>query len=216
MILLWGIFIVQKFETLLITKNKKTWLNLKLVTNFDAVFINVKHTNMTFPNVILVTTVTCAALMAGLFYSYSCSVVLALRSLPDTNYIMAMQSINKAIQNPIFFIGFLGTLLLLPFNTYLNYSQPIPVKFWLFLAATILYLLGVFCVTVFGNIPLNNALEKFNLLNASGEAIKLQRTSFEERWNNLNTIRTFASILSLILLIIGCINSDKSQLAFSK
>lgn len=171
---------------------------------------------MTFSNVILVTTVTCTALMAGLFYSYSCSVVLGLRSLPDANYIMAMQSINRAIQNPIFFIGFLGTLLLLPLNTYMNYSQPLQVKFWLFLSATILYFLGVFCVTAFGNIPLNNTLEKFNLLNASNETIKSQRAAFEGRWNNLNTIRTFASVLSLILLIIGCINFDKSQLDFSK
>ncbi len=167
---------------------------------------------MTISNVILVLTATCTALMAGLFYSYSCSVVLGLRLLTDAEYISAMQSINKAIQNPIFFLSFFGTLLLLPASTYLNYLQPLAVRFWLLLTATILYFTGVFGVTVFGNIPLNNALEKFNLLNASKEAISLQRTIFEARWNNLNTVRTISSIASLVVVIIACIYSDKSHL----
>jgi uncharacterized membrane protein len=35
------------------------------------------------------------------------------------------------------------------------------------LAATVIYLIGVFGVTVFGNVPLNNTLERFNLDSAS-------------------------------------------------
>ena len=171
---------------------------------------------MTTSNVILVLTTTCTALMAGLFYSYSYSVVPGLKSVNDAAYIASMQSINGAIQNPVFFTGFFGTLLLLPVSAYLNYSQHPPLRFWLLLAAAIIYLTGVFGVTVVGNIPLNNALEKFNLLNASKDAISLQRTLFERPWNNLNTIRTISSILSLVLLIIACINSGKSDLAFSK
>jgi uncharacterized membrane protein len=171
---------------------------------------------MPVSNVILALTATCSALMAGLFYSYSCSVVLGLALLPDSEYIAAMQSINKAIQNPVFFSCFLGTLLLLPVSAYLNYFHPIPLQFWLLFTAAILYLVGVVGVTAFGNIPLNNALEKFNLLNASKEDINLQRTIFETRWNNLNTIRTISSILSLALVIITCIYPDKSHLTTSK
>lgn len=165
---------------------------------------------MTISNIILVITATCTALMAGLFYSYSCSVMLGLKSLPDAQFISTMQFINRAIQNPIFFIGFLGTLVLLPVTTYLNYHLPLSPRFWMFLAASILYFAGVFCVTVFGNIPLNDALDKFNLLNASGDAVRLQRANFEARWNSLNTIRTVSSILSVIFVIIGCINSEKN------
>jgi uncharacterized membrane protein len=154
--------------------------------------------------------------MAGLFYSYSCSVVLGLALLPDAEYIAAMQSINRAIQNPVFFICFIGTLLLLPASAYLNYSQSAPVPFWLLLTAAILYVTGVIGVTAFGNVPLNNALDKFNLLTASKENISLQRTIFETRWNNLNTIRTISSILSLVLVIITCIYTDKNPLTISK
>jgi len=165
---------------------------------------------MTVSNAILMLTATCVALMTGLFYSYSCSVVPGLKFLRDAEYISAMQSINKAIQNPVFFISFFGAPLLLPVTTYMNYSHPQSTRFWLLLSATILYLAGVFCVTVFGNIPLNNALEKFNLLNSSKKIINSQRISFEQKWNNLNIARTISSILSLILVIIACINSGKA------
>ena len=165
---------------------------------------------MATSNIILALTTTCTALMAGLFYSYSCSVVPGLKLLSDPAYIASMQSINKAIQNPLFFLCFFGTLILLPISTYLNYHQHPPLRFWLVLTSTILYFTGVFAVTAFGNIPLNNALEKFNLLNASGDAISLQRTIFEKRWDNLNIIRTISSTLSLIFIIIACMNSDKN------
>ena len=165
---------------------------------------------MTTSNVILALTTTCTALMAGLFYSYSYSAVPGLKLLNDAEYIASMQSINKAIQNPVFFTCFFGTLILFPLSIYLNYIQHPPLRFWLLLTAAIIYLTGVFGVTVVGNIPLNNALEKFNLLNASKDAIGLQRTLFERPWNNLNTIRTISSILSLVLTIIACIYSGKN------
>jgi uncharacterized membrane protein len=171
---------------------------------------------MTTSNVILVVTTTCTALMAGLFYSYSFSVVPAFKSLNDAEYIAGMQSINKAIQNPVFFTGFFGTLILLPVSAYLNYFQHPSLQFWLLFIAAIIYFAGVFGVTVVGNIPLNNALEKFNLQNATKDAISLQRRLFERPWNNLNTIRTISSIISLVLTIIACINSGKSDLTFSK
>jgi uncharacterized membrane protein len=162
-----------------------------------------------FSNIILVLATTCTALMAGLFFSFSCSVVSGLGTLPDEEYIAAMQSINKAILNPAFFIVFFGVLLLLPLSTWLSYSQPTSKTFWLLLAGTILYLIAVFGTTVVGNIPLNNSLDKFKLLNATKEAISSQRAMFENRWNNLNNIRTIASIFTLIFLIIACINSTK-------
>ena len=161
---------------------------------------------MTFHNIVLASATTCTALMAGLLFSYSCSVVLGLKTLPDQEYIMSMQAINKAIQNPVFFIVFIGCLVLLPLCTYLNYSIPPSNQFWLLLTATVLYFVGVFGTTAIGNIPLNNSLDKFNLLNASKEAISSQRAIFENRWNSLNMIRTIASIGSLVLLIIACMN----------
>jgi uncharacterized membrane protein len=165
---------------------------------------------MTFSNIMLFVTAICSALMAGLFYSYTCSVTLGLKLLPNAEYIAAMQAINKAIQNPLFFVCFFGILFLLPICTYVHFTKPISIQFWLMLLATIIYFTGVFATTIFGNIPLNNALEKFSLLNASADAIGLQRSLFEAKWNTLNTIRTISSIASLALVIITCINANKN------
>lgn len=164
----------------------------------------------TFQNTVLAATAMTTALMAGLFFSYSCSVTSGLHKLPDADYIAAMQSINKAIQNPIFFIVFFGVLLLLPVSVFLNYHKPLPVRCWLLITATLIYFIGAFGVTATGNIPLNNSLEKFDLLNASKEMIAAQRAAFESRWNNLNIIRSISSLITVVLVIIACLNNDRS------
>lgn len=159
----------------------------------------------TLANIVLVVTATTTALIAGLFYAYACSVNLGLGRLPDAQYLAAMQSINRAIQNPLFFASFLGTVLLLPLSTYLHYGQPATIRFWLLLAATMVYLVVVLGVTMFGNVPLNEALDGFTLGGASVEEMAKQRAAFEEPWNNLHTIRTIASMLTLILVIFACL-----------
>ena len=161
----------------------------------------------TTQNILLVTTATTTALMAGLFYAYSFSVNPGLNRLSDTAYVAAMQSINRAILNPVFFAGFMGTALLLPLCTYSNYTQPLSMRFWFLLAATVVYLVGVMGVTMAGNVPLNEALDSFNLSSASASEIAAQRIAFEMPWNRLNTIRTIASILAVIFTILACLNS---------
>ncbi len=135
-------------------------------------------------NIILVITAKTTALMAGLFYAFSCSVNLGLARLSNAEYISAMQSINRAIQNPVFFAAFFGAPILLPLSVFLHYGQPLSMRFLFLLAATIIYLVGTFGVTVFGNVPLNNILDRFDLQAASEDEMALQRANFERRWNN--------------------------------
>lgn len=154
--------------------------------------------------ILLLTTLT-TALIAGLFYGYSCSVNIGLGQLPDREYLAAMQSINVAILNPLFFLSFMGTLFLLPTSCYLNDQQPV---FMLLLLATIVYVIGAFGVTIFGNVPLNDGLADFQLDGATVTEIARQRVKFERPWNTLHTIRTLSSVLSLILVIIACIKTN--------
>jgi len=159
----------------------------------------------TLTNIILVITATTTALMAGLFYAFSCSVNLGLARLSNAEYISAMQSTNRAIQNPIFFAAFFGAPILLPLSAFLHYGQPLPARFW-FLLAAIIYLIGIFGVTIFGNFPLNNTLDRFDLQAASEVKLAVQREGFEKRWNNLNMIRTVSSTLAVILVVMACLN----------
>jgi uncharacterized membrane protein len=130
-----------------------------------------------------------------------------LHRLDDNQFISAMQSINRAIQNPVFFIAFFGVLITLPIATYLSYRQPLSATFWFLLAATAIYFIGTFLVTAIGNIPLNNALDKFDLAAATKESLSHQRQVFEARWNNLNLVRTVCSFLSFfctLLAVLKC------------
>lgn len=153
--------------------------------------------------ILLIVTAVLTALIAGLFYAYSCSVVLGLGKLSDTEYLKAMQSINREILNPVFFISFMGTAALLPISTFLYRAQN-PV-FILLLLATLAYLIGVFGVTIVGNVPLNDQLDKFDIVNSTKEGIKQMRDNFENRWNFLNNVRTVFSVISILLVVCACV-----------
>ncbi|MDC8103641.1 DUF1772 domain-containing protein [Chryseobacterium sp. B21-037] len=162
-----------------------------------------KTKDMKMTTLILIITGTLTALIAGLFYAYSCSVVLGLGKLSDMEYLKAMQSINREILNPVFFLSFMGTAAMLPICTYIFRGQH--PAFLLLLLATIIYLVGVFGVTVVGNVPMNDQLDQFNIGDATAEALKKVREAFENRWNLLNNIRSICSTISIVLVICACI-----------
>ncbi|WP_205512017.1 anthrone oxygenase family protein [Longitalea arenae] len=171
---------------------------------------------MTFANITLLVTAFTTALIAGLFYAYSCSVNAGLGKLPDAGYLAAMQSINREILNPLFFMSFMGTLVLLPVSTWLQYSHPASMRFYFLLAATLVYAIGTFGVTIMGNVPLNNALDAFNIQAASPEGISEHRAQFEKPWNQLHRIRTIANAIALILVLMACIIGQSKQSNESK
>jgi uncharacterized membrane protein len=150
------------------------------------------------------------ALITGLFYAYSCSVNPGLAKLNDAEYIAAMQSINRAIQNPLFFFSFFGTAVLLPLNAYMQYRHGVSVKFWLLLSAALFYMIGTIGITIAGNIPLNEMLDKFDLNNADDAAVKNMRLHFIEKWNRFHTIRAIAAAVSMVCVLLSCIFKEDS------
>ena len=163
----------------------------------------------TFQNASLLLAALATALAAGLFYSYSCSVNPGLARLGDREYLLAMQSINRAILNPVFFASFLGALLLLPVSAWLHYTSPASLRFWLVAGAAIVYGVGLFGVTMFGNVPLNNMLDSFTIEGAAPATLSETRLAFEGPWNRWHLVRTLAVILSLVLVLAACLAGDK-------
>lgn len=156
---------------------------------------------MNFQEIILATTIVLAALMAGFFFAYSFSVNDGLRKLDDKAYLSAMQSINKEVLNPTFFICFFGALILLVLSAVLYFDIRSP-KWYLIVLACVIYAIGVFMVTGVKNVPLNNELAAFDIDRAPGAALKNMRNHFEDTWIFWNSIRTLASFLTLVCLII--------------
>ncbi len=158
---------------------------------------------MKMTTLVLIITAVLTALIGGLFYAYSCSVVLGLGKLSDTEYLKAMQNINREILNPVFFMSFMGTVIFLPVSTFLLRGQQ-PVFIFLLLA-TLAYAIGVFGVTIAGNVPMNDTLDKFDISGSTTEVIRKMRENFENRWNFLNNIRTVFSVISIILVVCACV-----------
>lgn len=145
------------------------------------------------------TTIILTGLVTGLFYSYSCSVNPGLSNLNDAEYLKAMQSINRAILNPVFFISFLGTAVMLAVSAFTQYKSGAGISFYCMISAFAIYAVAVFFVTIAGNVPLNEALDKQDLNLASTSTLKSLRASFEAPWNRYHAVRTIASVVSFIL-----------------
>jgi uncharacterized membrane protein len=151
----------------------------------------------------LLFTAILVGLTAGLFFAWSCSVVPGLGRLPDDQYILAFQSLNRAIQNPVFFLCFIGSVIVLPACAWMHHGQTM--RFWLLLAATFVYLVGVIGVTGLGNVPLNEALDKLEVKGMTMAQLAEQRRLFEGPWNELNNWRTGACVVSFVLTLVAYI-----------
>lgn len=166
-----------------------------------------KYKRMTI--IILVAATLATSLAAGLFYAYACSVNPGLGRLSDIAYLEAMQSINKAILNPVFFASFMGAAILLPLAVYFTWRpQPTDATWW-FMAAAILYIIGVFGVTVAGNVPLNEALARIDIAASTPAELGQHRQAFEPAWIRYHNIRTVANLLSAVAAILGCLFYSK-------
>jgi uncharacterized membrane protein len=154
-------------------------------------------------NILLILAVLLSGLVAGLLYGYGCSVNIGLGRLGDLEYLKAMQSINSAILNPVFFLSFFGTLVVLPAVTWFSYRADTSFRFYLLLSAACIYWIGVFGVTSLGNVPLNETLANFNVDRATVPELRSCREAFEPYWNNLHLIRTFASVVVFFLSILS-------------
>lgn len=137
------------------------------------------------------------ALISGLLFSFTIAISPGLKHLSDLEYLKAMKSINKEILNFFFLFCFLSPLFLFPLTIY--FQQNDGFNRWLLAAGFLTYIL-VISITATINVPLNNQLERFHLLNVSQFELTEFRNLFENRWTFWNNVRTVLSILSSIFL----------------
>ncbi|MFZ1806988.1 MAG: anthrone oxygenase family protein [Cyclobacteriaceae bacterium] len=142
--------------------------------------------------------VVLTGLSAGLFFAWSVSVIPGTQRIGDINYLETMQSINRAILNPAFFIVFFGSLILLIAASAFEFNHGMT-AFWLMLSATFVYLIGTICVTGLGNVPLNDQLDVLKLSQLSAIEKEAFRNLYEKKWNYLHQIRTISAVISFIL-----------------
>ena len=140
------------------------------------------------------------ALIGGLLFAFSICVMQALASVPAEEGMRVMQRINRVILNPLFFFVFMGTSLLSVVNVVVvmsGWGGKCPITF---VAASGVYLIGVFIITAAGNVPMNNRLDA--LKPADGEEYW---QLYLKNWTRLNHLRTAASTMAILLYGIGFI-----------
>lgn len=158
--------------------------------------------------ILLIVTILTTGLTAGLCFAWGNAVTPGIGKLGTLAYLQAFQEMNRSILNPVFFIVFLGPVVLNIVNLILFRSAAKPVLF-LLIGGTVVYFIGLFLVTVLGNVPLNEILDKTDLLSASSEELTQLRERFENPWNSFHRIRIWSSLLSFVLLAISLLIAAK-------
>ena len=156
----------------------------------------------------LFTAIFLTGLSAGFFYAWQVSVIPGTRKVVDLTYLESMQSINRAILNPAFFLIFIGSPLALAISTIQQFNSGM--GFWLLLTAAITYMLGTFGMTAFGNVPLNDALDALEIAKLGELEIGRFRKAYERKWNRLHLIRTVFAVLSFIFSLLVVFTHSKT------
>jgi uncharacterized membrane protein len=151
----------------------------------------------TFKTFVLFGAVILSGLSAGFFYAWTVSVIPGTTRVPDLAYLETMQSINRAILNPAFFLIFFGSLIFLITASFFEF-QVGKLVFGLMLGAAITYFVGTFGVTAMGNVPLNNELDVLKLGQMGVEGMAEFREYYETKWNMLHRVRTVFAVISFL------------------
>jgi uncharacterized membrane protein len=147
----------------------------------------------------LISVLACA-MMAGLYFAFSSAIMPALAKLEPHQGILAMQSINRTILNPLFLLLFIGTAVLCALLVVFSLGKLPAPNAILLVVGSVIYIVGSLIVTAVLNVPLNDALAALNP-NAAGSADWW--ASYLKNWTTWNHVRTVASVTAAFLLLIA-------------
>ena len=147
----------------------------------------------------LVVSLVANALLAGLFFAFTCAISPALGRLDDRSFVDAFRSINTVILNgwflSVFFLAPATALTAAVWGTFAHH----PFSWWV--AAGALCSVLTVIITVAANVPLNHALDA--ALTTTPAQVEQTRWAFEATWNRWDFARTFTSLGALVLLAGG-------------
>lgn len=134
-----------------------------------------------------------AGVIAGVFFVFSNFLMRVLDRRPASEAIATMQSINELIENPLFFLFFIGTALAgAVLGVYSLVSLDGPERTWL-VAGGITYIVGAVLVTGAYHIPRNQALDR---LDPQAVDAADRWSSYLSEWLPVHHLRTLAAIAS--------------------
>lgn len=145
----------------------------------------------------LILLVVLTGLMAGIYFAFSTFIMKALNQLPSLQAAQAMNKINDIIVNTIFLPIFFGSTLWYAGMIVWALADWQSGRSLLVIIAGLTYILGMFVVTAFGNVPLNNKLKASA---SSDSSLKEYWKVYLRAWIQLNYLRTLSCITSCAVL----------------
>ncbi|MEO0466554.1 MAG: anthrone oxygenase family protein [Pseudomonadota bacterium] len=144
-----------------------------------------------------------SAVIGGVFSAFSEFVMRGLLRAEPSGGIEAMQHINRTVLRTQFVAGILLiTPMSIAFGVF-ALSETEGVAKAALIAAPMVYVPTVFLMTMFGNVPMNNRLERLDY--RTTEAETYWRT-YGRDWTRLNHVRTVGSVLTAGLYMMAAIN----------
>jgi uncharacterized membrane protein len=136
-------------------------------------------------------------LLGGLYFAFSAFIMTALERVGHAGT-TSMNSINVVIQRSLFMPFFLATTLGSVVLAIFGVLEIEGLRGRLMLAGGVLYVAGMFVVTMACNVPLNNALAAVGNESRTGGAIW---KDYLNRWTRWNHVRTVSCMLASALFI---------------
>jgi uncharacterized membrane protein len=140
-------------------------------------------------------------LLAGVYFAFSAFVMTSLTRIAPAAGISAMNAINVVIVKSLFMPIFIGTTLTAVVLTGLAILRWNEAGSMVMLADGIIYVIGMFVVTVAFNVPLNDALAAVDPSSAEGAVVW---SRYLRDWTLWNHVRTVASVAACAFFI-ACI-----------
>ena len=148
------------------------------------------------------------AFVGGVFLAFSDFIMRSLAHTSGVVGIEAMQRINREVFRWVFMGLFLGLVPLSLIIIGYTATHSVGPASMLMALAGLTYLFGCFGVTIFFNVPMNEALAGMDLPDSVTQDYWTQ--TYVPRWTFWNTVRTFACAVSAALLLSGLALSANS------
>lgn len=137
--------------------------------------------------VLLILATVGSGLVGGLFFIFSNTIMRALDALPAAHAVAAMNSINRVILNPVFFVTFFGTAAIC-LALLVRQRDSLSI-----VLGALFYLVGSIGVTMVCNVPLNERLAK---ISPSADDMETQWHAYRRPWTRWNHVRAVTCLLA--------------------
>lgn len=155
--------------------------------------------------------VIACAVVAGVFLTFSDFVMRSLDGAETAAGVEVMQVINREVFLTVFMVLLIGMSALSPFLIGYAYTNLSGAPATMIMIGGAIYLVGVFGVTVFFNVPMNVHLDGID--HTGTEAASYWAATYFPDWTFWNHVRTCGSAASAICYLVACTAIASGSLA---